>query len=141
MAGLNGLGLSGVGDIVAFLGVGGTAEFKSALNDAGRQSQQLSATLNIAMAAGAAAFAAVVSAATSYQSKMADIKTQMADNPAGFEKLSKDILDLSTKVPLATQGLADLAYEITSTTVPASHYLQVLGASAKAAVGGMAEAA
>ncbi len=140
----SGLGnVAGVGDIVAFLGIGGLDNFKQGLTAAdtaaANSAKNMNKTLTVALAAGTAAFGAMVVAAGQYESKIADIGTLMTGDPAGFKKLSGDLLELSESVPITATALAGLGYEVVSATVPASDSLRVLEQSAKGAIAGVAD--
>lgn len=58
-------------------------------------------------AAGTALFAAPIAAAVQFESAMADVKKVVDfDTPAQFKEMEQDILGLSKRIPLATEGLA-----------------------------------
>ncbi|RJF92996.1 phage tail tape measure protein [Sphingomonas cavernae] len=61
------------------------------------------------VAAGAPVLGAVKDAMT-FESAMADVRKVVDFAPPGsFEKMSDDILDLSTRIPIASEGLAQIA--------------------------------
>ena len=146
MAGFLGLGsLGGVGDIVAHVSISGDQAFIKKLDtlDASVQksAQIQSAAMNAALIAGAAAFVGAVVAASSYESKMADIHTLMVGQEDAFQKINDQVLDLSTNMPLSANDLSSAMYQIVSATVPAKDAMNVLEVSSKAAVGGVANVA
>ena len=56
-----------------------------------------------------ASVAVPVKMAIDFESSMADVKKVTDFDDAGFNKFSQDILDLSTRLPMAASGLADIA--------------------------------
>lgn len=59
--------------------------------------------------APAAAVAIPVKLAIDFESVMADVKKVTDFEPPEFEKFSRDMLDLSTRLPMAAKGLAEIA--------------------------------
>lgn len=135
------LGLSGVGDIVAVIGLSGDKQVMARLNAVDQQVQKSAATmnaaLNAALIAGASAFLASAAAAVSFEAQMADIYT-LLDSSDSFENLKLSVLDLATKLPVGLNDLTSALYQVISATVPADEAINVLEASAKSAVGGVA---
>ena len=57
----------------------------------------------------AAPFIAGVKAAMEFESRMADVKKVVDfDSPAQFKQLGKDVLELSTRLPMAAEGIAQI---------------------------------
>ena len=57
----------------------------------------------------AAPFIAGVKAAMEFESRMADVKKVVDyDSPAQFKQMGKDVLELSTRLPMAAEGIAQI---------------------------------
>ena len=136
-------GLPGQNDIIAFLGVGNLAGFRSQLNSAGnavdQAAQQMNRVLNTAILAGAAAFAGATVAAASFETQMANVHTLLGAESTEFETLNSEVLEFATRLPASVSDLTGALYQVVSATVPPSQAMGVLETSIRAASAGLAE--
>ncbi len=136
-----GTSLTGVGDIVAYLGVGGQKDFESALNSAGQKSDALAQKINMgltaALVAGAAAMGAMTKISAEFQKQMADVNT-LLDGPAEqFGAMNDELLALAQTIPSSMASLTKGLYDLVSAGAPAADAVSALGLAAKAATAGV----
>lgn len=141
LSSLGGVGI--VGDIVAYVRLGGADQFNREMDQVNKQvtatGQLMNKAMNASIIAGAPAFGLAVTKAAQFEAKMADVNTLLGkDSKEAFKKLNEQVLELSTQVPLSAIELSDALYQIVSATVPASEAMFVLEAASKAAIGGVA---
>ncbi len=141
-------GSFGSGDIVAYLGIAGTTEFANALKTANGQVDDTTKLINqslvVAVGAATAAFGTAVTASALFESKMANVHTLLgpsSEASKAFDNMNADILEMSTRIPQGPGALSDALYQVISATVPAKDAMNVLGTSAQAAIGGVANTA
>lgn len=140
-------GLSGVGDIVAKVGIDGVSQFNSGLASMeqsvfGFSSSSVAkfALASTAVAGVGSALVACVKESAAFESAMANIKTIMSEGDMTFfSKMSDDVKELSTVLPFSQTELAKTLYDIVSYGVPAADAMKVLETTAKTAVGGFAD--
>lgn len=82
---------------------------------------------------------AAVTVVTDFNAKMAEVSTLTDASKASLEGLSKNIINLSTKLPQTAGELATATYDIISAGVSLKDTTTVLEASAKAAIAGVTD--
>jgi len=99
----------GVGDIVAYLGIGGYEDFKKGMDQADKtaqqKSQQIQKAMNTAAVVGAAAFATIVMAGVKFESSFTGV-TKTVDG------LRDDFGNLNSEGLALAEGFRELAFEI-----------------------------
>ena len=70
---------------------------------------------------------------------MKAVNTMAGKDSAGFGKLKDQVADLSKEIPIARDQLANGLYQVISNGVPEDNWIEYLKASAKSAVGGIAD--
>lgn len=119
MPNIPGLGGFGAGDIVAYLGVGKTAEFKKSLEkahkDVDETSRKMQTSLTAVAAVGAAMFVGSIAAAVQFESSFAGVlKTVdgLDDGMGGLttqgEAMARAFRDLALTVPVSVNDLAKI---------------------------------
>jgi len=109
-------GLPGGNDIIAFLGVGNLAQFKSQLSGADsavdKTARNMDRVLNVAIMAGAAAFIAAAAAAAQFESSFAGVIkttdgliTPMGELTALGEELAQGFRNLALEIPVSVNEL------------------------------------
>ncbi|MEH6740501.1 MAG: phage tail tape measure protein, partial [Sulfitobacter sp.] len=82
-----------------------------------------------------AALAGSANEAIAFESAMADVnKVVEFESPAGFEKFSSDILDMTTRIPVAARGLAEISAEAGAAGIALEDNLRFTEFTAKSAV-------
>lgn len=82
-----------------------------------------------------AALAGSANAAMDFESAMADVRKVVDfDSPAQFKAFSEDIVDLSTRIPIAAQGLAEISAEAGAAGIALEDNLRFTEFVAKSAV-------
>lgn len=74
-----------------------------------------------------------------FSKAMKEANTMAGKDSAGFAKLKGDVAELSKTIPIARDELANGLYQTISNGVPEDNWLDFLNASAKSAVGGLAD--
>lgn len=90
--------------------------------------QQLSGTLNN-----------VTAESQSFGAAMKAANTMAGKDAAGFDKLKGQVAELSKTIPMARDALANGLYQVISNGVPEDNWISYLEASARSAVGGIAD--
>jgi TP901 family phage tail tape measure protein len=75
----------------------------------------------------------------SFDEAMRAANTMAGLDPAGFEKLTNQVKDLSKQLPIAREELANGLYQVISNGVPEDNWIEFLNKSARASVGGIAD--
>lgn len=75
----------------------------------------------------------------SFGGAMKAANTMAGKDPAGFGKLKDQVAELSRTIPMARDELANGLYQVISNGVPEDNWISYLEASAKSAVGGIAD--
>ena len=136
------LGGFGAGDIIAYLGVGNTAQFESALKRSQAQTEaaakKMQMALNVVAVAGAAVFVGAVKAAADFEKQMADVNTLLRDS-SPFPQMKEDILDLAQEMPVSIKTLTSGLYDLVSAGVSAADSVDTLKLAAMAATAGVAD--
>lgn len=83
-------------------------------------------------------FNAVTEESRSFASSMKAANTMAGKDAAGFEKLKDQVAELSKTIPLTRDELANGLYQVISNGVPENNWIDYLNASARSAVGGIA---
>lgn len=83
-------------------------------------------------------FNAVTEESRSFASSMKAANTMAGKDAAGFEKLKDQVAELSKTIPLTREELANGLYQVISNGVPENNWIDYLNASARSAVGGIA---
>ena len=74
-----------------------------------------------------------------FEKAMKAANTMAGKDSAGFTKMKDDIADLAKQIPIARDELANGLYQVISNGVPEDNWLEYLQASARSAIGGMAD--
>lgn len=118
-----------------------TAKFKRATTEMARfgaksssvgKSMTLGVTAPIAGLGGAA-----VKSAMDFHDAMANVSTIIDTNVESIDDMSKSVLDMSRKTPVALSDLTSAMYQVRSAGVPAAEQFRVLEQSAKLSVAGI----
>lgn len=75
----------------------------------------------------------------SFAAAMKAANTMAGKDAAGFEDLKDQVSELSKTIPLTRDALANGLYQVISNGVPENNWIDYLNASARAAVGGIAD--
>lgn len=75
----------------------------------------------------------------SFDKAMRAANTMAGKDAAGFERLKDQVTELGKSIPLSRDALANGLYQVISNGVPEDNWLAFLEASAKSAVGGLAD--
>ena len=84
------------------------------------------------------AMSAVTGESNTFDKAMKAANTMTGKDSAGFQKLKDDVAELSKQIPVARDELANGLYQVISNSVPEDNWLEYLQASARSAVGGIA---
>ncbi len=84
-------------------------------------------------------FGSLTASAESFNEAMRRANTMAGKGEEDFQRLKKSVAALSREIPLAREELADGLYQVISNAVPEDNWLSFLEASAKSAVGGVAD--
>jgi len=132
-------------DIAGYIGIVGLSKFNQDLNkattNADKAAKAMNRGLNVAIAAGAAAFALAIKSAADFEAKMGNIHTLLGpgeEAQRNIESMGDAIVEMSTKFPASAQSLSEAMYQIVSATVPPAEAMGVLEESVKGAVAGVA---
>ena len=88
-----------------------------------------------AVGAGAALFAPAIASSIQFESAMADVKKVVDfDTPEQFKEMSQDIVSLSQRIPLATEGLAAIVAAGGQSGIARGELLQFAESAAKMGV-------
>lgn len=75
----------------------------------------------------------------SFTNAMREANTMAGKNADGFDAMKEQVADLAKEVPLLRDKLANGLYQTISNGVPEPQWMEYLAASARAAVGGLAD--
>lgn len=79
------------------------------LRNAGQHMQQMGAMAAATSAGAVAGLKGIAGAAIEFESTMADVKKVVDfESPAAFQQMSDDILEMSTRIPMAATGIGDI---------------------------------
>lgn len=70
---------------------------------------------------------------------MREANTMAGEDAEGFKKLRGQVADLAKEIPIARDQLANGLYQVISNGVPKDNWMDFLNASARSAVGGLAD--
>lgn len=70
---------------------------------------------------------------------MRKVNTMAGLSKEGFERITDEVKALSAEIPLARDAIADGLYQVISNGVPQDNWIEFLNASARSAVGGIAD--
>ena len=104
------------------------AALSSILNSVNNAVSQLSGTLS-----------SLTSESVEFSKAMKAANTMAGKDSDGFSKLKDEIADLAQQIPIARDQLANGLYQVISNGVPEDNWLEYLNASARSAIGGMAD--
>ena len=81
----------------------------------------------------------VTAESQSFGAAMKAANTMAGKDAAGFDKLKGQVAELSKTIPMARDALANGLYQVISNGVPEDNWISYLEASARSAVGGIAD--
>lgn len=85
------------------------------------------------------AISSLTSSYLSFDSAMRRVNTMAGLGQQGFEEIKDSVDELAQSIPLAREQLADGLYQVISNGVPTDNWIDFLNASARSAVGGIAD--
>ncbi len=104
------------------------AAFSTSVNAVSNAVGQLNAT-----------FSSVTGQYESFNQAMKAANTMAGKDSAGFKRMKSEVAALSKEIPILRDQLADGLYQVISNGVPEDNWIEYLRASARSAVGGMAD--
>lgn len=104
------------------------AAFSASLRNASDAVGQLSSTLGD-----------LTAESMDFDKAMRAVNTMAGKDSAGFGKMKDEVADLAKTIPIARDQLANGLYQTISNGVPENNWMEFLTASARSAVGGMAD--
>ena len=108
-----------------------------AINATATTAQSLMFTSGAAAAATIAPLGLATKAAIDFQDQMASVATIVDTTKESMRGMSKEVLDLATKLPVPIKDLTEALYQIRSAGVDASQQFEVLHQSSKLAIAGL----
>lgn len=99
--------------------------------------QRVGMALTAAGGAAAAAITVAVKASAEFDTAMRNVNTMARLSEDQFQALSREVVELSARVPESAASLAAGLYNVVSAGVPATEQMQFLETAAKAAAAGM----
>lgn len=105
-----------------------TAAFATAASAAANSLRQLNSV-----------FSSVTGQYESFNQAMKAANTMAGKDSAGFKRMKSEVAALSKEIPILRDQLADGLYQVISNGVPEDNWIEYLRASARSAVGGMAD--
>ena len=129
--------ITGVGDIIAYIGIDGDQAFIRKLDavdmQVNKSAQQMNMALNAALIAGAAAFVASVKAAGDFEAQMANVNTLLDKSDENFGKLNEGVLEIARTTPVAMDSLTKGLYDLISAGAPSAKAIDALALASQAA--------
>lgn len=83
--------------------------------------------------------ASITGESAEFSKAMKAANTMAGKDSAGFKQLKGEVADLAKEIPIARDQLANGLYQVISNGVPEDNWIEYLNASARSAVGGMAD--
>ena len=103
------------------------------------QSIQMIQTLSSSINQISGVFNQLTSESREFTSSMKAANTMAGKDSAGFDKLKHQVSELAKTVPMARDQLANGLYQVISNGVPEDNRISYLQASARSAIGGIAD--
>ncbi|MCM1020831.1 MAG: phage tail tape measure protein [Muribaculaceae bacterium] len=83
--------------------------------------------------------ASITGESAQFSKAMKAANTMAGKDSAGFKQLKGEVADLAKQIPIARDQLANGLYQVISNGVPEDNWIEYLNASARSAVGGIAD--